>query len=169
MPYFLRVIYSNTKWEKAHFPPWLEESDLPSCIIKDLNADDNALSVWEIPDDKANLPDVITAVASSIRRSVKNDFDYALLDVDYVDEINFKSSIKLGDTPFYEMNPYHRNLSNLSINKVVYFAHLLCAHGKFERMGWKKLTSLIKDAHKNNKLDLNLVKPELKQQLGLSE
>lgn len=169
MPYFLRAIYSNIKWEKTHFPPWVEEGDLPSCIIKDLNADDNALSVWEIPNDKSNLDDVITAVASSIRRSVKNDFDYALLDVDHVDEINFKPSIKLGDTPFDEMNPYHRNLSNLSINKVVYFAHLLRAHGKFERMGWKKLASLITDAHNNNKLDSNRVKPELKQQLGLSQ
>lgn len=169
MPYFLRAIYSNTKWEKTHFPEWLEDGDLPSCIIKDLNADDNALSVWEIRDDESNLPNVIVALASSTRKSVKNDFDYALLDVNYVDQINFKSSIKLGDTAYYEMNPYHRNLSNLSLNKVVYFAHLLFSHGKFDRMGWKKIEALIQDAHKNKKLDLKRVKPELKQQLGLDE
>jgi hypothetical protein len=169
MSYFLRAIYSNTKWEKTLFPSWLQDGDLPSCIIKDLNADDNALSVWEITDDEANLPNVITAIASSIRRSVRNDFDYALLDTKYVDQINFNPSIRLGDTPYNDMNHYHRNLSDLSINKVVYFAHLLFAHGKFNRMGWKKLQALIKDSINNNKLDLKLVKPELKQQLDISE
>jgi len=55
MPYFLRAIYSNIQWEKKQFPSWLKEGDLPSSIIRDLRADDNALSLWEIFDDKSNL------------------------------------------------------------------------------------------------------------------
>lgn len=168
MPYFLRAIYSNTKWEGERFPPWLPQGELPSCIIKDLNADDNALSVWEIPDNKANLDDIITAIASSSRKSVKNDFDFALLDVQHVDQVSFNPTNAPGYTPYSEMNHYHRNLSNLSLNTVIRFAYLLHTYGVFDRMGWKKLTSLIKDANINQKLNLEIVQPELKEQLGLT-
>ena len=168
MPYLLRAIYSNTKWEGKRFPPWLPAGELPSCIIKDLNANDNALSVWEIPDDKANLDSIIAAIASSYRKLFKNDFDYALLDVKYVDQISFNTKDAIGDTPYSEMNHYHRNLSNLTLNTVVRFASILQAYGLFDRMGWKKLEALIKDAHKNQQLDLEIVKPELKEQLILT-
>ena len=137
MPYFLRAIYSNTKWDKTQFPSWLKEGELPSCIIRDLRADDDALSLWEIHDDKSNLPQVIAALASE-RRLVKSDFDYALLNKNHLDELSFTPSKKTAETAYLDMNPYHHDVSNLSINKVVYFAYLLSKHGNFDRMGWKK-------------------------------
>jgi len=167
MPYFLRAISNNTKWDKTQFPTWLSTDDLPSCIVRDLRVDDNALSLWEIPDEETNLPQIITAIAST-RKSLKSDFDYALLNTSYIDQINFTSSSEVGETPYSEINSYHRNLSNLSINKLVYFAHLLCKFGIFRRMGWKEKKTLLLDAVKNKNLNLKIVPGELKQQLGIS-
>lgn len=166
MPYFLRAIYNNTKWDKNQFPTWLAEGDLPSCIVRDLRADDNALSLWEIPDEETNLPQVIAALASN-RKILIDNFDYALLSTSYVDDVNFICSHKNGTTPYTDMNPYHRNLSNLSMQKLIYFAHLLCKYGHFRRKGWKELRALLLDAVNNNKLDLNKVPEELKQSLGI--
>ena len=166
MPYFLRAIYSNTKWEKTNFPSWLQEGELPSCIVCDLRADDNALSLWEISDDKSNLLDIIAAFVS-LRKDIKYDFDYALLSANLLDEPSFTSSKKPAKTAYRDMNHYHRDVSNLSINKVVYFAYLLSRHGKFDRMGWKDIEDRLKDAYTRGQLDLEKMKPQLKQQLGI--
>ncbi|MBN2238176.1 MAG: hypothetical protein JW712_00240 [Dehalococcoidales bacterium] len=136
MPYFLRALYSNIKWEKTQYSSWLKEDELPSCVIRDLRADDNSLSLWEIDDDKSNLLNVVSALAAQ-RKSIKNDFDYALLESHILDEVSFNPTKKSGITPYTSINTFHRDVPNLSINNVVYFAYLLSKHGIFDRMGWR--------------------------------
>ena len=168
MPYFLRAIYSNISWERTLFPSWLKEDELPSCILRDLRADDNALSLWEISDDKSNLLDIIAAFVSlPPRKAIKDDFDYALLSANHLDELSFTPSKKPANTAYVDMNHYHRDISNLSMNQVVYFAYLLSRRAKFDRMGWKDIEARLKDAHTRGQLDLKKMPPELKQQLGL--
>lgn len=55
MSYLLRAVHNRTNWDRPLFPEWVGTNDLPSCIVSDLQAEDNALSVWEILDDEANL------------------------------------------------------------------------------------------------------------------
>ena len=168
MSYFLRVIYSNIKWDKTQFPSWLKEGDLPSCIIKDLRADNNALSLWEILDNKSNLLDIIAAFVSSSRDDIKSDFDYALLNAKHLDELTFPTSKEPASTAYRDINHYHRNVSNLSLNSVVRFAHLLSRHGEFDRMGWKEISARLKEAHKRGQLDLAKMKQRLMKQLGIT-
>ena len=130
MPYFLRAIYNNTKWDRTQFPTWLAEGDLPSCIVRDLRADDNALSLWEIPDGEDNLAQVVTALTST-RKVLKDNFDYALLNVDQIDQVNFTCLSENGTTPYLDANSHHRSLANLSAQKLMYFAHLLSRFGIF--------------------------------------
>lgn len=167
MPYFLRAIHNNINWDTTQFSSWLKEGELPSCIVMDLRADDNALSLWEIQDDKSNLPNVIAAIASN-RKLVKDDFDYALLDKNHLDELSFTPLKKVAKTAYLDVNRFHRDVPNLSINKVVYFAYLLSKYGNFNRMGWKDIEAQLKVAHKKGNLDLTKIKPNLKKQLGIS-
>ena len=167
MPYYLRAIYNNTKWDKSGFPEWLTEGDLPSCIVKDLSAANNELSLWEITDSETNLMQVITAIASQ-RQTSKDNFDYALLNTNYIDSINFTCLDKNGTTPYSDINSFHRDLSNLSLQKLMYFAFLLFKFGKFRRVLSKELKSSIQDAAKGNKLDLSKVPKPLKQELGIN-
>jgi hypothetical protein len=166
MPYFLRAIYSNIQWDETQFPSWLKEGDLPSCIIRDLRADDNALSLWEIPDDKSNLLDVSAALAS-LRSNMKQDFDYALLNAQYLDELTFPPSKQPATTPYRDINHYHRNVPKLSLNSVVRFAHLLSKHGQFDRIGWKHISARLKRANSNGQLDLTKMRANLKKQLDI--
>ncbi len=168
MPYFLRAIYRNVDWDRTQFPSWLKEDELPSCIIKDLRADDNALSLWEITDNESNLPDVVAAFVSKRIKGIKNDFDYALLSAKYLDDLSFAPLTIPAKTAYLSMNHYHRNVPNLSIGKVVYFAYLLSKHGGFDTMGWKEIRAQLLDAHKKGQLDLKRMCPELKEELGIS-
>lgn len=167
MPYLLRAIYNNILWDKSQFPTWVDKDDLPSCIVQDLKAVDNALSLWEITDDKTNLLQVITALAST-RKTLKWDFDYALLEINYVDQVNFTCLPQEAKTPYIGINSHHCNLSDLSLHKLVYFAHLLSKYGEFGRIPFKQLKTLLLDAIKNNKLKLRKIPKGLKQDLGLS-
>ncbi len=167
MSYLLRAVHNLTNWDRSLFPQWVGNDDLPSCIISDLQADDNALSVWEILDGEANLCQVITAIASQQAGS-KAYFDYALLKSEFIDDVNFCLSKEEGETPYKDANPYHRNLSNVSMNKAVYFAHLLCRNGDFRRASWKQVRKSILDAHENGKLDLSRVRKGLKKDLGIA-
>jgi len=169
MSYFLREVYSNIKWDKTQFPSWLKEGELPSCIIRDLRADDNAISLWEINDDKSNLPDVIAALVVAKRKKFKNDFDYALLDENLLNQPSFKPRKITGKTPYHVANSYHCDVPKLPISSVVYFAHLLRRYGKFDRMGWKDIETQLKDAHKRSQLDVSTLESDLKQQLDISE
>lgn len=166
MPYFLRAIYSNIKWDITQFPSWVKQGDLPSCIVRDLRADDNALSLWEILDDKSNLLDIIAAFVS-LRRQIKDDFDYALLNATHLDELTFTPEKKPATTPYGDVNHYHRNIPNLSMNGLIHFAHLLSRRGEFDRMGWRDIENRLKEAHKRGRLDSHQMPPELKKQLGI--
>jgi len=168
MPYFLRAIYSNIEWDNPDYRSWLQGNELPSCIVRDLRADDNALSLWEISDDQSNLLDIIAAFVS-LSNGIKDDFDYALLSVNYLNEITFMPSRKPAITAYTNFNHYHHDIPNLSINQVVYFAYLLSRHGIFDRMGWKDIANRLKEAHTRSHLDLTKMKKRLKRQLGISE
>ncbi len=168
MPYFLRAIHSNIEWDNPDYRSWLQENELPSCIVRDLRADDNALSLWEISDNQSNLLDIIAAFVS-MSNGIKDDFDYALLSTHYINEINFMPLRKPARTAYTNFNHYHRDVPNLSVNQVVYFAYLLSRHGKFDRMGWKEIEARLKEAHTRGQLDLKKMKPQLKKQLGIPE
>ena len=166
MPYYLRAIHSNLEWDNPDYSSWLQEDELPSCIVKDLRADDNALSLWEISDDQSNLLDIIAAFVS-LSHGLKDDFDYALLSSNCLDDISFMPIKNPARTPYTIFNHYHRDVPNLSLNQAVFFAYLLSRHGIFDRMGWKDIINRLKEAYTKGQLDLDQMKSGLKKQLGI--
>lgn len=156
-------------WHNPDYSSWLRQNELPSCIVKDLNADNNTLSLWEISDNSSNLLDIIVAiVSSSANRSLKDDFDYALLSANHL-SISFTPIKVSGGTPYTPFNQYHCDIPNLSLNQVVAFAYLLSKHGTFDRMGWKDIKKRIQEACGNSQLNLAQVKKGIKQQLVIPQ
>jgi hypothetical protein len=165
MPYYLRAIYNMLDWHNPDYSSWLRENELPSCIVKDLNADNNALSLWEISNSKSNLLDIIVAIVSkSSNRSLKTDFDYALISSNHLNNIMFTPKKVSGGTPYTLFNHYHRDIPNLSLNQVVAFAYLLSKHGIFDRMGWKDIKNRLQEAYDKGLLNDHL-KKGIKEQL----
>jgi hypothetical protein len=78
MPLILRKI-RKARWyqyDRSDFP-WLLEEDIPADPLGDLATNDNELSVWQINDDKSNLPRVAAALAANCD-DISN-LDYALI------------------------------------------------------------------------------------------
>jgi hypothetical protein len=166
MPYLLRAIHDRINWDPQQFPNWVKNDDLPSCIICDLDAGDNELSLWEVTDNEDNLQDVITAIVSR-SRGHKSYFDYALLKEEIIDEPSFQLSIADGDTAYSLANKYHRNLVNVSLHTAVYFAHTIHKNADFRRASWKEIKSWLLQAHKNEKLEVEKMPKPLRSELGI--
>lgn len=166
MSYLLRAVHDRTLWDRELFPTWVNVDDLPSCIVNDLHADDNSLSLWEIQDEEVNLTDVITAIASKQPGS-RTYFDFALLKTALVQGTLFNLAQEDGNTPYVDANRYHFTLSKLSLHQLTYFAHLLCKSGDFRRTSYKDVRKSLLDVHSKGKLDLQLVPKGLKKELGI--
>ena len=89
------------------------EEQIRNGPIRDLEPDNNTLSVWYIEDDRSNLERVAVALAST--RDTFSNFDYALVDEQLLSALNIKVVQTDGITPDQEANTqWHRDLVELS-------------------------------------------------------
>ena len=117
MPFVLRKV-SKSRWYREQKIPWLADDDVPADALKDLATSDNALSVWQVDDDKSNLDRVITALAATCHSST--NIDYAMVDRQRLESVNLSIKHLPGDTPDEEANKHwHHDVVELSGLKLV--------------------------------------------------
>ncbi len=150
MPLFLRKI-RKSKWYKNDSVPWIGKEEIQADALGDLVTSSNTLSVWLVEDDKSNLEQVIVALASSCD-NVSN-FDYVLLNVDLLLNVDIKIEPKEGLTPYSRANQWHRDLVELTTNKLFKLAEAIFACSDKNRIAEKKVLNLIKDAVQNGQID----------------
>lgn len=113
MPQFLLRI-TKRKWDKLNVQ-WLRPNDIQADPLGDLSIIDGTLSVWYIEDDRSNLDLIVTALAATRERFDK--FEFGLFDQNVVDLVDVLVKIKPGDTPLENANHWHRDLTELTIDK----------------------------------------------------
>lgn len=131
--------------------PWLEKDEIQSDALGDLVTSSNTLSVWLVDDDQSNLEQVIVALASGCDNI--SNFDYALLNVDLVLNVGIKIKTKEGLTPYTRANQWHRDLVELTTNKLFKLAEAMFGDSDRERVTEKIVLKLIKDAVQNGQID----------------
>lgn len=132
MPLILRGIRKN-RWIKKSFPGGIA---LPADAFDDVKTLNNGLSVWIIEDNRSNLTQVITALAST-KPSLSN-IDYVLVDARHIVPI-FPLDPAPGETADASANPMHRNISNLSAPKLYELVSLIDTHGNPDSMREKEV------------------------------
>jgi len=144
VPFFLRKI-GKAKWHK-----YTVTDPLQSDALADLKTSSNTLSVWLIKDDKSNLEQVITALISSCDRF--SNCDYVLIDINLVDSIGIKHEEVEGQTPYAVANQWHRDLIDLTVDKIFNLAKVIepLDKGRFPE---KNVKNLIREAYKNGQID----------------
>jgi hypothetical protein len=168
MSYYLRAINDMILWDPAAHPFLKKKGELPCCITRDLHADDNALSLWEVPDDKSNIQYILAAIASQAKANLqKKNRDYALIDKEVLESLFFTPNNKPANTAFVDYNKYHFDIAELTLDQVVQFAHILSEHGDFNTVIWKDIKIAFTDANKNNKLKLDLLTKPIKDQFHI--
>ena len=71
----------------------------------------------------------------------------------------------IGNTAYTSVNIYHLDISNLSTENIVQLAHLLFEQGKFDRKGWKSISTLVKNAFLDKKIDSEKIDPKLRENI----
>jgi len=163
VPLLLRKIRKN-RWYTNNAPGWLREDEIQADTLGDLVTTSNTLSVWVVEDDKSNLDHIIVALASSCD-NVSN-IDYALFNIDLISESDIKVETKEGLTPYAKANPSHRDLVELTTNKLFKLAKLIFVHSTRERVKEKEVLNLIKNAVNNGQIDPTKLKEGISKKLG---
>lgn len=158
MPLFLLKI-TKRKWDKLPFG-WLKANEVQGDPLGDLRIQDGTLSVWHIEDNHSNLKLIITALASNRDRFDK--FDYGLFDQTLLDEIDIKIKETPGKTPIESVNLFHRDLTQLTINKTATLVNAIFDSLQKKRVLGEEIESLIRDGVKKSLIDLRKVKKSMK-------
>jgi hypothetical protein len=131
VPFLLRAI-RKAKWYKNPDLSWLSQDDLQADAMQDLKTDSNCISVWHVMDDHSNKERIIAALAATRQHAVQ--FDYFLLNEDYIREINIKILENQGDSPDSGINSWHRDLVELSAAKLMLLAKTIQQNAAIERI-----------------------------------
>lgn len=150
MPLLLRKIRKG-KWYKNDSVLWLGENEIQADALGDIVTSSNTLSVWLVEDDRSNLEQIIIALASGCDNI--SNFDYALLDVDSLSSLGIKIETKEGSTPYARTNQWHRDLVELTTNKLFTLAEAIFVLSDRERVAEKTVLNWIKDAVRNGQID----------------
>jgi hypothetical protein len=161
VPLLLRAI-RKSRWNKTNCP-WLPVGDIQADPLGDLATGSNTLSVWLVQDDRSNLNDVLLALGAS--RDTASNLDYTIFDIDLLVNINIKLETNEGKTPYAKANCWHRDLVELTANKIVKLAESLLKNAELERFSEKEMIKLIQDAVNNKQIDRTKLKPSIDKRL----
>jgi hypothetical protein len=164
VPLILRSI-RKARWYNEDLP-WLAPDEPQADVLADLNTSQNTLSVWLIEDDRSNLERVITALAAN--RNRPSNFDYAIIDRQFLDGIGVKFDHEPGQTPDRDVNRWHLDMIELSASGLLMFARTLYAHAQKERILEKRIRHLITEAVNSGHLDRSELRATMLGKLQLS-
>ena len=159
MSYLLRKIKGN-RWLKIP----KEDNNFPADPLADLNTTSNVLSVYYIDQENRDINIVIAGIA--ITKPIEN-FGYALVKLSDVRPDGFEIIENPGTTPSKETNQLHREIINLTAEKLVKLAKLIHRSPKKTTVLKREVENIVKDALLHNKPDKERIKPELREKLNI--
>jgi hypothetical protein len=157
MPLLLRKI-RQARWYDHKAVPWLPEGSLQADALSDLKTEYNALSVWQVKDDKSNLEDIVTALAAEC--AGPTNLDYAIFDQALLLSIDVEVTRTPGQTSYAKASDWHRDLPELTAEKLMDLAGIIMTQAKRERLAERKIFSLVKGAVDRGEIPVTQLKPK---------
>lgn len=160
MTLILRLIRQH-RWDRPQGGGWLGDDDVPADPMADFaNTTENRLSVWMVDDQKTNLNQIVVAMATN--RDKLDKLDYVLFPRAYLDAAEIAWEDDHGDTPDDEANTWHRNLVELSADKVVALTKMVWKRDKEqERIAKADVRARIVDAVLEDRIPLGKLSRKL--------
>ena len=155
MAYILRTI-RKARWYDHESISWLAAGEFQADALSDLKTDDNELSVWHVADDRSNLDQVVAALAST--RDHVSNLDYALLDQNFIFQIQINIWPTVGNSPHEEANLWHRDLIEFSALKLYTLAKSVFENAERKRYSEKEILRLIARAIASGRIDRTQLK-----------
>jgi hypothetical protein len=127
MPLLVRIVRPY-RWYREPAQSLLAVGDVPADSLADLNSTDATLSVYELDEDRNDLKMVLAAFGCTRGRA--DDVGYLVFDSDILPNLGISLKETLGNTPDSEANKRHRDLADLTGNKIVGLARELLTKGE---------------------------------------
>lgn len=140
MPLLLHTV-RQARWLKEPAAKWLRNGDVPADAVSDLKTTDNKLSVWEVAEDKSNLERIVRAIAVGKHQIASTG--YIIFDSTLLTEVGIDSTHEKGTTEDAGANEWHRDLIQLSGNKLVALTRAVLERGESGVVLKKRLLELI--------------------------
>lgn len=129
MPLVLRKI-RRTRWytqaDDADALYWLPQGEFQSDTFLDVQTRSNALSVFEIPDDKSTLSAVVAALAANC--DAVSNLDYVLIPRQELETLGVEMEELRGETRDAAVNDSHRNATRLTARILQELVKLIGSH-----------------------------------------
>jgi len=151
MPYVRKI--RKARW---HSVTCLQIRDLQADVLADLNTQDNALSVWYVEENEANLKRIAAALAAEC--NTISNVDYVTFAEEDVARLNIKAIGKPGMTPDRTANAWHLDFAELAAQRLVELAYLLQVRGKRGRISEKDVLKLLASGLMTQQIDRTKVK-----------
>ncbi len=161
MPRYL-IMIKKRKWDKLSVP-WLQGQGIQADPLSDLRISDGNLSVWHIKDDMTNLNDVILALA--ITRSNIDKLEYGLFDPAVVVDAGVTVQESPGNTPLEIANSWHRDLVQLTIDKVCRLTKSMFENLEKRRILEDEIRTMIIEAIDREVLDSKKLNKDLRNKV----
>ena len=133
-------------------------------VFSDLKTDTNLLSVWHIEDSRANLENVLTALAANCERFT--NVDYVLLGQDVIETLSIDMKQTDGASVDQNVNQWHRDLDVGTAGKLLELAKEIYSRPDArKRMSEKELKSLLLAAVSTGRIEKSKLKDSLRVQV----
>lgn len=165
MAKFLRKVETKRHWDhKGEFSKYIPAGEASADCLGDLKTSSEALSVWELDDEKTNLNRILAAIAST--REHLQKIDYLIVDAAHVTNLGLKIQPKPGQTrDAGANNAWHRDLIHLSASDLSRLANVLFEHAQRRREMEVKLIALLKHSVDEGHVDRAALRPGIAQKL----
>lgn len=161
MPFFLRRIQKG-RWFKQE---WLQADEVPGDALNDLATNGNRLSVYYVEDvsDETILKRIYAAIAAT--RDYPDNLDYALIDARDLDKLGLRTEVEIGLTPDDEVNLLHRDIVELSAQKITWLAIEIFPPERRTRILKKEVIKLLSQSMSSGYIDPLRTKESLRSKI----
>ncbi|MBI3466145.1 MAG: hypothetical protein HY000_24285 [Planctomycetes bacterium] len=129
---------------------------MPADLLADLNTRGNRLSVWVV-EHEASVERIVAALAAMLGKV--REFSYLSFDEEIVSKAGIKVEETKGTTQDKTVNDWHRDLIDLSAQKLVELCGVLRERGKPERKMPKEVDAILAQAVREQRIDRRQLQP----------
>lgn len=153
------MLHNKRYWDGKEFEGmgWLEKEDLPADTLKNVQTIENSLSVYLVDDEFHNENIILCGFAAT--RDNLNYVDFIVLDEELFNKLGITIETTPGNTIIEEVNYLHRNLTEISTNKLIAIIEASISDGSMKRKTENKLKKMFQDEIKKGTIkieDLNI-------------
>ncbi len=166
MSIFVRMARAP-RWYREQAQSLLEQDDIPSDPIADLNTTENSLSIFLVNEDRSNLEQTVAAQAGT--RMKADDAGYIVFSSDLLSRVGIAiDDSHPGTTADEDVNSRHRDLIQLSGKKLIAFVReVMLSSEPPETLPKEDVIGILKEGVSAGRIDPGRLPDKVRKQLSL--